>query len=93
MPKPGSSRYLTFATIPLLSNFIGKLNFSCKLIYFCYKLFVRIIFFEYEANFSLTYFKNPIEFKNSDKIYFKLCKISTFNMLNCLLLCLVILHK
>ena len=26
MPKPGSSRYLTLATNPLLSNFIGKLK-------------------------------------------------------------------
>ena len=26
MPKTGSSRYLTFATNPLLSNFIGKLK-------------------------------------------------------------------
>ena len=40
-----------------------------------------------KQNFSLTYFKNPIKFKNSDKIYFKLCKTSTFN---CLFLGLVI---
>ena len=48
------------------------------------------MFFEYETNFSLTYFKNQIIFKNSDQISFKLCKISTFN---CLFLSSVILRK
>ena len=38
----------------------------------------------------LACFKNQIKFKNSYKISFKLCKISTFN---CLFLGSLILHK
>ena len=87
MPKPGPSRYLTFATNPILSNFIGKFFFSCKL-----RLFVRIIFFENKTNFSLTCFKNQIKLKNSYQISFILCKILTFRP-NCIFLGSVILHK
>ena len=58
--------------------------------YFSSKLFIRIIYFKNETNFSVTCFKNQIKFKTSFQISFKLCKISTFN---CLFLGSVILHK
>ena len=31
MPRPGSSHHLTFATNPLLSNFIGKSTFFMEI--------------------------------------------------------------
>ena len=57
MPKPDSSRYLTFATNLLLSNFIGKYNFFMQIEIFIHKN----IFFGNETNFSLNYFGNQIK--------------------------------
>ena len=51
----------TFVANPFLGNFVGTLFFM-QIDILVLNLFVRIIFFENETNFSINYFKNQVKF-------------------------------